>query len=77
MVKNLMHHNMTKHIDVKHHFLRDNIEMGTIYIQFYTTEDQVTNILTKTVNNDQFDKNRLKLGIIKLNLVARVDLISP
>ncbi|KAH0674684.1 hypothetical protein KY284_025771 [Solanum tuberosum] len=30
VAKNSVHHKMTKHIDVRHHFLRDHVEKGNI-----------------------------------------------
>ena len=30
MGKNPVHHKRTKHIDVRHHFLRDNVEKGKL-----------------------------------------------
>lgn len=39
MEKNPVHHKRTKHIDVRHHFLRDNMENGLIKMVFCNTED--------------------------------------
>ncbi|XP_070013362.1 secreted RxLR effector protein 161-like [Nicotiana sylvestris] len=38
MTKNLVHHKRTKHIDVRHHFLRDNYEKGLITIELCATD---------------------------------------
>lgn len=35
MVKNPVQHKRTKHIDVRHHFLRDNVEKGAICIKIF------------------------------------------
>ena len=65
MAKNPVQHKRTKHIDVRHHFLRDNVEKGLICVKFCKTEDQIADIFTKALGRDQFEKNRLKLGLIK------------
>ena len=47
LTKNSMYHSRTKHIDIKHHFLRDVVELGTVGIIFCGTENMVADILTK------------------------------
>ncbi|XP_070009914.1 secreted RxLR effector protein 161-like [Nicotiana sylvestris] len=39
MTKNPIQHKRTKHIDVRHHFLRDNVEKGLICMKFCSTKD--------------------------------------
>lgn len=67
MAKNLVQHKSTKSIDVRHHFLRDNVEKGNICMQFCKAEDQIADILTNALSKDQFEKNRLRLGMLKLD----------
>lgn len=69
-VKNQVQHKRTKHTDVRHHFLRDDVEKGTLYAKFYKTEDQVFDIFTKALHTDQFEKNRLKRCLMKMNWVV-------
>ena len=57
----------TKHIDVRHHFLRDNVEKEKVSLDFCRTEDQVADIFTKPLNREPFMKFRLLLGLISLN----------
>ncbi|XP_075092141.1 secreted RxLR effector protein 161-like [Nicotiana tabacum] len=64
VVKNICQHKKTKHIDTRHHFLKDNIEKGNISINFYKTEDQIADIFTKALSKDHFERNRLELGLI-------------
>jgi len=67
MAKNPVQHKRTKHIDVRHHFLRDSVEKGNICMKFCKTEDQIADIFTKALSREQFEKNRMKLGMLKLN----------
>jgi len=46
-------------------FLRDNVEKGFISINFCTTENQIADIFTKALSREQFERNRLELGLIK------------
>ena len=67
MGKNSVHHKRTKHIDVRHHFLRDNVEKGNIVLTYCQTEEQIADIFTKALSKDQFESNRLKLGMMTSN----------
>ncbi|XP_075079784.1 uncharacterized protein LOC142165038 [Nicotiana tabacum] len=67
MAKNPVQHKRTKHVDVRHHFLRDNVEKGLIYMKFCSTEDQIADIFTKALSREHFERNRLELGLIKPN----------
>ncbi|XP_070010320.1 secreted RxLR effector protein 161-like [Nicotiana sylvestris] len=67
MVKNPVQHKRTKHIDVRHHFLRDNVEKGLICMKFCSIEDQIADIVTKALIREQFERNRVKLGTLKPN----------
>ena len=62
MDKNPVQHKRTKHIDIRHHFLWDNVEKGFILMTFCKTEDQVADIFTKALGRETFQKNRLELG---------------
>ena len=46
MGKNPVHHKRTKHIDVRHHFLRHNVEKGNIVLTYCPTEEQIADIFT-------------------------------
>jgi len=45
--KNSCQHERTKHIDICHHFLRDNVEKGLISMNFCAINDQVVDFLLK------------------------------
>ena len=64
--KNPTHHARTKHIDIKHHFLRDNISKEIISLEFINTENQIADILTKPLNQSTFTKLRRELGICSI-----------
>ena len=50
--KNLMQHYRTKHIEIIHHFLRDNAQKGDIILEFVSTKDQLVNIFTKPLSEE-------------------------
>lgn len=53
-------HGRAKHIDIKWHFVRDELKKGTIKIVYINTSDQIADLLTKGVPKAQF------LRLIKL-----------
>jgi hypothetical protein len=51
IAKNLFHCDRTKHVQMDHHFVTENIEIKTISLQYTPTSQQTTNILTKAFDN--------------------------
>ena len=64
--KNLMQHYRTKHIEIRHHFLRDHAQKGDITLEFVSTDDQLADIFTKPLSEEQFVDIRRQLGVISL-----------
>lgn len=50
-----MLYSRAKHIEVKHHFIRDHVAKLDVYLQHVDTEDQLADILTKPLHLEQFD----------------------
>ncbi|GJY79061.1 hypothetical protein Tco_0484862, partial [Tanacetum coccineum] len=65
--KNPVIHSRTKHIEICHHFLRDNIQKGNISIEKVSSEDNIADILTKPLKREPFDLLRLGLGLMEPN----------
>ena len=49
MARNDVLHNRSKHIDIKHHFIRELIERKVFLIEWIGTAEQVADVLTKTL----------------------------
>jgi hypothetical protein len=47
---NCCEHSRTKHIDIQHHFLRDQANKGDTIILHVGTNDQLADIFTKPLN---------------------------
>ena len=54
---------MTKHIELRHYFIRDLVGEGEIQLQFVSTNDQPVDVLTKatTVDRMKWFKKQLKI----------------
>ena len=59
-----MQHSRTKHIEIKHHFLRDHTQNGDITLEFVSTKDQLADIFTKPLSEEQVVDIRRQLGVI-------------
>ncbi|CAN1797734.1 Retrovirus-related Pol polyprotein from transposon RE1 [Linum perenne] len=64
MKKNPILHSRTKHIDIRHHFIRDLILKKEVELVYITTETQLADIFTKPLHADRFSFLRRELGLL-------------
>jgi len=53
----------TKHIDIRHHFIRDHIENESIKLEYVPTEANTADALTKPLDRVKFERFRGQLGM--------------
>lgn len=63
IVNNRQHHKRTKHIEVRHHFLRQAVEDGAIKIEYRSTNSMIADIMTKPLPKDKHNGFLKDLGI--------------
>jgi hypothetical protein len=51
VAKNLIFHKRMRHLEKRHHFLRDHIENRDIDMRYRDTERQLTDIFTKLLDS--------------------------
>ncbi|KAK2401665.1 putative mitochondrial protein [Trifolium repens] len=61
--KNPVQHSKTKHIDIRHHYIRDLVENKIVVLEHVGTKEQIADIFTKALDAVQFENLRGKLGI--------------
>ncbi len=61
--KNSSHHDRTKHIDIKHHFIHGKVEDKTLELVYCPSKQNIADILTKGVPRPLFEDLRSRLGI--------------
>lgn len=63
LAHNNVYHARSKHIDIRHHFVRDMIQRKSIIIQYISTEEMVADILTKALPNQRIQQLCQYLGL--------------
>ncbi|KAI4364901.1 hypothetical protein MLD38_020932 [Melastoma candidum] len=63
ITKNPIFYARSKHIELRHHFIREMVSQKEILLEFINTHDQPADILTKAVSSEKFEtfKNFLKI----------------
>ena len=64
LTNNPVQYSRTKHIDIRHYFIRDHQQKGDICIESVGTDDQLANIFTKPLDERMFCKLRNELNIL-------------
>jgi hypothetical protein len=64
LTNNPVNHSRTKHIDIRHHFLRDHKAKGDIELRYVSTEKQLVDIFTKPLDESRFCELRGELNIL-------------
>ncbi|GJT60892.1 retrovirus-related pol polyprotein from transposon TNT 1-94 [Tanacetum coccineum] len=60
---NPVQHSRTKHIDVRYHFIKEQVEKGIIELFFVGTEYQLADLFTKALPEDRFKYLVRRLGM--------------
>jgi hypothetical protein len=67
LTKNPVLHSRTKHIEIRHHFLRDHVEKGDVVFEHVDSKNQLADIFTKPLATEPFIFIRGELGILDIS----------
>jgi hypothetical protein len=70
LATNLVQHSRMKHIDIRHHFLRDHVGKGDISICSIGMDDQLVDIFTMPLDESRFCKLMSEMNVIDFSNVA-------
>ena len=70
LTRNPVHHSRSKHIDTRHHFIRDCLEEGLVKFEYVKTEDQLADLFTKSLGRVKFCEIRTKIGVSIVDTVT-------
>ena len=65
--KNPVQHSRTKHIEIRHHFIRELVEDGTLTLEFIHIDDQKADLFTKPLDSKRFEFLRQNIGVISMD----------
>ncbi|GJR09290.1 retrovirus-related pol polyprotein from transposon TNT 1-94 [Tanacetum coccineum] len=60
---NNVQHSRSKHIDIRHHFIREQVENGVVDLYFVKMDYQLANIFTKALPRERFEFLLPRLGM--------------
>ncbi|GKC73101.1 retrovirus-related pol polyprotein from transposon TNT 1-94 [Tanacetum coccineum] len=60
---NNVQHSRSKHIDIRHHFIREQVEKGVVELYFVTMDYQLADIFTKALPRERFKFLLPRLGM--------------
>ena len=64
LAKNAAFHDRSKHIAVRHHFIREKLEDGDIDVHYVPTGDQTADVLTKALGREKHEKFIRGFGMV-------------
>ena len=63
IAKNPVQHSKTKHIEIRHHYIRDLVNYKILSLEHVSTENQLADIFTKPLDMIKFEKLHFALGV--------------
>ena len=67
LAHNPKHHDRTKHIDIRYHYIRECIENSMVTLEYVPTADNTANILTKALPRKLHERHTIGLGVHKID----------
>ena len=64
MSKNPQYHGKSKHINIKFHFIREQVANKMIQLEYCPTEDMLADLLTKGITHEKFERLRMMCGMV-------------
>ena len=64
--KNPVQLSRRKHIEIRHHFIRELVEDGTLTLEFIHTDDQKADLFTKPLDSKHFEFLRQNISVISM-----------
>jgi hypothetical protein len=63
VAKNPVFHKKMRHVERRHHFLRDHVEKGDIEMRYIDTERQLADIFIKPLDSSRFTDLWEEIGV--------------
>ena len=66
MCKNPQYHGRAKHIEIRHHYIREQVSNKMIEVKYCPTNKMLADIFTKGLRQEHFCRLRDSIGIIQV-----------
>ena len=66
IVKNLVHHDRTKHVEIDRHFITKKVETGILEVSYVPSRQQTADVLTKALSQELLEYFKSKLGLVNI-----------
>ena len=63
LAKNPVHHERSKHIDVRFHFIRQQVKEKNVHLRHVASRDQIADVLTKPLSKVWLDNYKRLMGM--------------
>ena len=60
-----------KHIDIKYDYIKDMVQRGVVTLQYVAMEEQIANVLTKTLARVKFEYFKEKLSVLQIEVSSK------
>ena len=57
--------------DIKYHYIRDMVERGAVNLQYVVTDEQIADVLMKSLARVKFEYFREKLGVLQIEVPSK------
>ena len=68
MMENPVFHDNSKHIEIWYFCIRDMVQKGAIKIQYVSTDEQVVDVMIKSLSRVKFEYFHDKLGVVRKDI---------
>jgi hypothetical protein len=66
LAQNLVFHSRSKHINLHHHYIREQILHKEIALNYISTNEQPADIFTEALAKPAFDKHKVISGLVSI-----------
>ena len=66
-----MFHDRSKHIDIRYHFIKDYVQKGVVKLEYISTDEQVANVLTKSLLRGKHVHFKDKMGVVRNTFLGK------
>ena len=71
LTRNLVFHDRSKHIEIMYYFIRDCVQRGVVKLEYISIDEQVADILTKSLPRGKHVFFKDKMGVVKNTFLGK------